>query len=146
MLILTIELQGLTIAEPPIEPICTPTEFKFVQVDKAGRGKASQLRLVDSALPKTPIVFEAPKRSNKDAVKLSQQSSVPKAVRRKPIAKSLFNKKSHKRNDSFGFVMDEGMSEPTVIGKGGKILKGKKAPPTVDELKQIAEDIRNGLY
>lgn len=131
-------MQGLTVAETPIEPIRTPTEFKFVKVDKKG-----QLRLLDSALPKTPIMLETPEAPQKDVPPLPPPPAVPKTIRRKPVGKSIFKKRAHKRNDSFGFIMEQGMHE---VGSSGTHTSGRTHPPTVDELRKIAEDIRNGLY
>lgn len=132
------DLQGLTIAEPPIEPIQTPTEFKFVNVDRRG-----QLRLLDTALPKTPIVLETLRTSEKD---LPAVPPLPSPTKASVILKSLpwSRKKPRQRSDSFSLMMEEGIKE---IGSSGTNTSGGRIKaPTVEELKQIAEDIRNGLY
>jgi hypothetical protein len=130
-----LDLQGLTIAEPPIEPIQTPTEFKFVNVDRKGR-----LRLLDTALPKIPIILETAQTQENDIL------SVP-AI---PISSVVMNalpwarKKPRERIDSFSLMMEEGIKE---IGSSGTNSSGGRIKaPTIEELKQIAEDIKNGLY
>lgn len=128
-------MQGLTIAEPPIEPIQTPTEFKFVNVDHKG-----QLRLRDTALPKTPIVLETPRIPEKY---LPADPTIPKTS---IIMKALpwSRKRPGERSDSFSLMMEEGIKE---IGSSATNASGGRIKaPTVDELKQIAEDIKNGLY
>ncbi|KAF2738615.1 hypothetical protein EJ04DRAFT_41384 [Polyplosphaeria fusca] len=125
------DLQGLTVADAPIEPIQTPTEFKFVKVDKKG-----QLSLLESAIPKTPIVLESP-RSKKDAL----PNEAPKAVRRKALPRFLG--RPRKNVDSFAFIMEEGMSES---GNSGTGKSRRNEPPTIEELRQIADDIRAGRY
>jgi hypothetical protein len=130
-----LDLQGLTIAEPPIEPIQTPTEFKFVNVDRKG-----QLRLLDTALQKTPIVLETPRTPEKDLL------AVPTMPISSVIMKALpwSRKKPRERTDSFSLMMEEGIKE---IGSSGTNASGgRMKAPTVEELKQIAEDIKNGLY
>jgi hypothetical protein len=53
-------------------------------------------------------------------------------------------KRMGERSDSFSLMMEEGIKE---IGSSGtKVSGGRIKAPTVDELKQIAEDIKNGLY
>jgi hypothetical protein len=55
-------------------------------------------------------------------------------------------KKVHQRmdsNDSFAFMIDEGKRS---IGNIGTNTSGRVTPPSVDELRKIAEDIKNGLY
>lgn len=126
------DLQALTIPDPQINPICTPTEFKFTTTDKRGR-----LALVESALPKTPIVLEAPKRDTSKERELPPIPATPKSVLRNPLA--LLRKKSHKRDDSYTMIMAEGLAGKS---KGGV----KEQPPTIEELQKIADDIRNGLY
>lgn len=123
------DLQSLTVAEKPIEPICTPVEFRFVDVDKSGR-----LGLVESALPKTPIVLDQPKRTRSLERDLPPIPATPRSVLRNPL--SLFGKKNHKRADSYTMIMAEGMNSGS---------KGNQ-PPTIEELQKIAADIRNGLY
>ncbi|KAF2638971.1 hypothetical protein P280DRAFT_528441 [Massarina eburnea CBS 473.64] len=121
------DLQGLTITEKPIEPLRTPTSYKFVKTTKNG-----QLHLVDAGRPKTPIIFERP-------VTAPDVPPVP-LNRSKSTKSSPWGwKKGHKHKDSFGFMVDEGMDE---IGSSGTT----RGPPTIDELKKIAEDVRNGLY
>ncbi|KAF2715060.1 hypothetical protein K504DRAFT_529291 [Pleomassaria siparia CBS 279.74] len=129
------DLQQLTVVEPPIEPIQTPVKFKFVNVDRQG-----QLRLLDTALPKTPIVLEAPPIPEKEL------PSIPSPDKTSAILKALpwSKRKPRERKDSFSLMMEQGITE---IGTGGSKISGKKMKaPTVDELKQIAEDIKNGLY
>ena len=46
-------------------------------------------------------------------------------------------------NDSFAFMIDEGKR---TIGNIGTNTSGRVTPPSVDELRKIAEDIKNGLY
>lgn len=158
------DLQALTIPDPPVDPICTPVEFKFTTTDKRGR-----LALVDAALPKTPITLDAPKRdtsreaSKRDASKesprrdasrdaLKREASMerelpPIPVTPKPVLPwnplAMLRKKSHKHDDSYTMIMAEGMGS----GSSGK-SKGsaKEQPPTIEELQKIADDIRNGLY
>jgi hypothetical protein len=55
-------------------------------------------------------------------------------------------KKPHTRrnsNDSFAIMIDQGKEE---VGSSGTTTSGRNNPPSVDELKKIAEDIKNGLY
>ncbi|KAF2258672.1 hypothetical protein CC78DRAFT_99356 [Lojkania enalia] len=127
------DLSRLAIAERAIEPIQTPTAFKFVNVDRKG-----QLRLRDSAFPKTPIVFEPP-QSSKDTLP-PLPSDVSSFIRRNSAPR---HKKARKRVDSFALIMEKGMSE---IGSSGTETSGRSAPPTIEELKKIAEDIRAGRY
>ncbi|KAF2680716.1 hypothetical protein K458DRAFT_434282 [Lentithecium fluviatile CBS 122367] len=134
------DLQGLTIASKPIEPIRTPTEFKFVNVSKRGK-----LQLSESAVPRTPIVLERlqPARNSSPASPLGVTPSNA-STRRRPLPWNW--KKAHKRKDSkdsFALMIDEGMDE---IGSSGTTTSGRNNPPSVDELKKIAEDIKNGLY
>ena len=120
----------------PIEPIQTPTEFKFVKVDRRG-----QLRLLDAALPKTPIVLETPKVPGNDLPEVPPLPSPTKfSLRRRPLP---WARKRSKQRDSFTLIMEEGMSE---VGNSGTVTSGRNHPPTIDELKKIADDIRNGLY
>jgi hypothetical protein len=130
-------LQSLTVAQKPIEPIQTPTEFKFVQIDK----KTRQLRLKSSAIPKTPIVLENP-QAHEEVPELPTAPKTIGAIRRKPLA-GIFSKKDHKRNDSFGFIADRGMSD---LGSSGTVISGRYEPPTVEELRKIVEDVRAGIY
>ncbi|KAF1957469.1 hypothetical protein CC80DRAFT_45184 [Byssothecium circinans] len=120
------DLQGLTIAAKPIEPLRTPTSYKFVKTTGTG-----QLHLLDDALPKTPIVLEPQITDN----------ALPLPSDRNPARKQMpwSRKKGHKKKDSFAQMIDEGIDE---VGSSGTT----RAPPTVDELKKIAEDVRNGLY
>jgi hypothetical protein len=88
-------------------------------------------------MPNTPIVLETPQSSyGSTNVKLDHTSQTSSA-RRKPLAWNW--KKSHKRKDSFALMMDEVTDE---MGSS----RGCNEPPSVDELKRIAEDIKNGLY
>jgi hypothetical protein len=92
-------------------------------------------------MPKTPIILE-PRQSNNDSadVKLDAPAQNTSA-RRKP---SPWNwKKSHKRKDSFALMMDDGTEDTR---SSGTKKSGRNDPPSIDELKRIAEDIKNGLY
>ena len=89
-------------------------------------------------MPKTPIVLEPAQRELQNT---SNAPSSNESARRKP---SPWNwKKSHKHKDSFALMMDEGMND---MGSSGTKASGPNGPPSVDELKRIAEDIKNGLY
>ncbi|PSN71000.1 hypothetical protein BS50DRAFT_631037 [Corynespora cassiicola Philippines] len=122
------DLRGLAVADKPIEPIQTPTQFQFVEVSRAG-----QLQLSESVLAKNPIVLEKPV---KDLPDLPFQPISKANGRRWPW-------KKHGRKDSFTQIMDEGMDE---LGSSGTETSGRYQPPTVEELRKIADDIRNGLY
>lgn len=63
------------------------------------------------------------------------------SILRKPLQWS--RKLGHKRKDSFQYVIEGGMDE---LGSSGTTTSGRVNPPTVDELRKIAEDIKNGLY
>jgi hypothetical protein len=136
---LGVDLQGLTIALKPIEPICTPTEYKLVNVSSPGR-----LHLSDSAIPRTPIVLEGHyhygKLTGKDRLNVLAHSEIA-TTSRKPLPCN--RTKEHKRKDSFALIMDEGMDE---MRSSNVITAGVNNPPSVDEMKRIAEDIKNGLY
>ena len=55
-----------------------------------------------------------------------------------------WTKKQRERKDSFTLMMEEGIKE---IGSNGTTTSGgRMKAPTIDELRQIAEDIKNGLY
>lgn len=129
------DLQALTIPEPKVDPICTPTEFKFTTTDKRGR-----LAFLDTALPKTPITLEAPKRDTSKERELPPIPVTPKSLLRNPLA--MLRKKSHKREDSYTMIMAEGLGSSSGKGKSS----AKEQPPTVEELQKIADDIRKGLY
>ncbi|KAF2114856.1 hypothetical protein BDV96DRAFT_86616 [Lophiotrema nucula] len=128
------DLQGLTIAEPPIEPLRTPTEFKFVKVDRKG-----QLRLLDSDLPKTSMVLEPPPVVKEDWLP-PLPTELSSLIHRKPLPRIG---RPRKKVDSFAFIMDEGL---TKLGSRGTETSGRVEPPTIEELKKIAEDIKAGLY
>jgi hypothetical protein len=124
---LLLDLQGLSIADRPIEPILTPTSFKFVNVSKQGK-----LELRDHDVP-APIVLEAPQHDYDRS-----SDSVPDATSSK-LSKALpwIRMKTPKRKDSFTLMMEGDVGLPRFTGNN---------PPSVDELKRIAEDIKNGLY
>lgn len=124
------DLQNITIADKPIEPIRTPTQFKFVKVDNPGK-----LQLSNSPI----IVLERP-----------EPKEDPQPVPPTPVAKRKgmpwARKKTHARknsNDSFAIMIDQGKEK---VGSSGTNTSGRNNPPSVDELKKIAEDIKNGLY
>ncbi|KAF2012818.1 hypothetical protein BU24DRAFT_494754 [Aaosphaeria arxii CBS 175.79] len=131
------DLQSLSMAEKQIEPIVTPTEFRFVGVNRSG-----QLQLSDFAMPKTPITLEKPTRSAKDASDAPlMPSSAVKSILRTPL--TIFGRKTHARLDSYTLIMNEGMngSQPS-----SKPKSGRAQPPSIDELRMIADGIRNGTY
>ncbi|KAF2654282.1 hypothetical protein K491DRAFT_717336 [Lophiostoma macrostomum CBS 122681] len=136
------DLQGLNVAEPLVEPICTPTQFAFVDVDKKGK-----LKLLDSALPKTPIVFEPPTRIENDRCIVLPVDTMEKSIRRKPVAPPAVTKTLHNRNDSFGFILEQG-TKKDVPTKARNVFRPHRRPepPTIDELRKIADDIRKGMY
>ncbi|KAL1608225.1 hypothetical protein SLS60_003164 [Paraconiothyrium brasiliense] len=123
-------LQSLTIADIPIEPIRTPTQFKFVKIDNTGK-----LQLSD-----TPIIVLERQAKEENSQPVPQTS----AARR--IGLPWARKKTHARknsNDSFTIMIDQGKEK---VGSSGTSTSGRNNPPSVDELKKIAEDIKNGLY
>ncbi|KAJ4303038.1 hypothetical protein N0V90_001929 [Kalmusia sp. IMI 367209] len=130
------DLQGLTIADKPIEPIRTPTEFKFINVSKTGK-----LQLSDTAIPKTPIVLERPRTAEEDSPHLPAATPAARRMGLPWVRKKIHQRKSSK--DSFAIMIDEGME---TVGSSGTITSGRNNPPSVDELRKIAEDIKNGLY
>ncbi|KAF2866639.1 hypothetical protein BDV95DRAFT_205163 [Massariosphaeria phaeospora] len=122
-------LQALTIAERPIEPICTPTEVQFAKFGKQGRLQRSK-----SAMPPIAVVLETSTLAEKALPIISSTSPTSKPVRHNTLPWP--RKKSRQRVDSFALVMDEGV---TRSGRDDQ-------PPTVEELRKIADDIRNGVY
>ncbi|KAF1995113.1 hypothetical protein P154DRAFT_526593 [Amniculicola lignicola CBS 123094] len=143
------DLQALTIEEKPIEPIQTPKTFRHVSVTKQGH-----LQLLDGAFPKTPITLEpmgqppmrlgpvpprVPAKSKGPRVPPKPKSKGPPSSLRKAILKS--RKEKRMSVDSFAQIMTEGMSE---VGSTGGKTSGRNIPPTVEELKKIADDIRAG--
>lgn len=86
--------------------------------------------------------------SDSSAKKPSTRDNTPteKAIRKVPLSKRLFGKGSHKRADSFELIEDQGDTKVGVKVNDKVGRKDSKEPPTIEELKQIAEDIRNGLY
>jgi hypothetical protein len=125
-----VDLQNLTIADKPIEPISTPTQFQFVKVDNTGK-----LQLSNSPI----IVLERP-------VPKEDPQPVPQAPAARRMGLPWARKKPHTRrnsNDSFAIMIDQGKEE---VGSSGTTTSGRNNPPSVDELKKIAEDIKNGLY
>lgn len=133
---LCIDLQGLSIASKPIEPILTPTEFEFVNVSNRGK-----LLLLDTAIAKTPIALEAPQTDYRSTGSVADVTASTLSTRRKPMPWS--RKKNHKRKDSFALMMDDGADD---MSSTSTKPSGSNNPPSVDELKRIAEDIKNGLY
>ncbi|KAJ4353821.1 uncharacterized protein N0V89_005551 [Didymosphaeria variabile] len=124
------DLQNLTIADKPIEPIHTPTQFKFVKVDNTGKLQLSN----------TPIIVLERQAEEENSQPVHQAS----AARR--IGLPWARKKTHARkdsNDSFAIMIDQGKEK---VGSSGTITSGRNNPPSVDELKKIVEDIKNGLY
>jgi hypothetical protein len=93
--------------------------------------KQGKLELRDRDEP-APIVLEAPQYEYKSAESTSDVTS-------SKLSKALpwMRKKTHKRKDSFTLMMDDNPSSPRST---------PNMPPSVDELKRIAEDIKNGLY
>ncbi|KAK7190019.1 hypothetical protein PSPO01_03740 [Paraphaeosphaeria sporulosa] len=124
------DLQNLTMADKPIEPIRTPTQFQFVKVDNTGK-----LQLSSSPI----IVLERPEPREEP-----HPSPAAPAARRMGLPWA--RKKTHARknsNDSFAIMIDQGKEK---VGSSGTTTSGRNNPPSVDELKKIAEDIKNGLY
>ena len=70
---------------------------------------------------------------------------VPPATKTPVLLKAMaWTKKQRERKDSFTLMMEEGIKE---IGSNGTTTSGgRMKAPTIDELRQIAEDIKNGLY
>ncbi|ORY16140.1 hypothetical protein BCR34DRAFT_584596 [Clohesyomyces aquaticus] len=127
-------LQGLTVAEKPVEPLSSPREFKYVGVDK----KNGRLNLLDSAMRKSAIILEPPKLEDKDL------PPVPVApIRRKPLPGA--GEAPKKRVDSFAFIMEEGLTELGSIGTVN-VSTGQVHPPTLEDLQRIAQAIRDGRY
>lgn len=118
-------MQSLSVAQKPIEPIQTPTEFKFAQVGKKTRQTQPRGSQPEDKIRELPTALHT-----------------LKSTRRKPLG-GMFSKKDHKRNDSFGFIADKGMSE---LGTSGTVISGRYEPPTVEELRKIVEDVRAGIY
>jgi hypothetical protein len=74
------------------------------------------------------------------AVELPLLPPITNSVQRK---NGLFGKKTHRRNSSFDFVTEKSISN---IGSTGGRSLSRKEPPTIEELQQIAEEIRKGTY
>ncbi|CAI6333769.1 unnamed protein product [Periconia digitata] len=88
-------------------------------------------------IPAMPILHtldtQVPAASERPITSPSHASSpLSKSLLRNPLN---WGKKKHKRKDSFS-LLDESM------GERGAMME----PPSIDELKKIAEDVRNGLY
>ncbi|KAF2181770.1 hypothetical protein K469DRAFT_752638 [Zopfia rhizophila CBS 207.26] len=130
------DLQHLTVAERDIEPIRSPTEFKYVGVDRGG-----QLRLLDSALRKSVLILEKPKP-------IEEQDSMPPipnfSLHRTPLIQATV--KSKDKRDSFAFIMQEGMEVLGSVGTRTGGAGGHIVPPSIEDLKKIAEDIRRSNY
>ena len=93
-------------------------------------------------MPKTPIIFEPRQPNNEFSDITLDKPPQTASARRKP---SSWNwKKSHKRKDSFALMMEDDDTDDT--GSSGAKTSGRNNPPSIDELKRIAEDIKNGLY
>lgn len=85
------------------------------------------------------IVLERP-----EPEELSQ--TVPATPAAKRMGRPWARKKTHARrnsNDSFAIMLGQGKEQ---VGSSGTTTSGRNNPPSVDELKKIAEDIKNGLY
>lgn len=120
------DLQSLSVATiTPIESFSSPVEHEFNRSIKA-----SQLPRLDTGVPRTFLL----------------ESPIPSPTRHSPSPSSLvklrnpflWGKKKPKRKDSFT-LLDESGEEISPSGSS-------KGPPSVEELKRIAEDVRNGLY
>jgi len=120
------------VADKSIEPICTPTEFTFVEVSKRGR-----LKLSESAMPRTPTVLERPPVDEEPPEVLFPPPITPRRMGFPWNRKKIHRKKNSE--DSFALIIDESMA-------GNVDKAGPNDPPTVDELRKIADDIKNGLY
>lgn len=103
--------------------------------------KRGKLQLSESAILKIPIVPERPGHKSTSANPLDVPPASTIASTRRNLPWNW--KKSHKRKDSFALIVDEGMDE---MGPSGMTTTERNNLPSVDELKRIAEDIKNGLY
>lgn len=92
-------------------------------------------------LSDTPIiVLERPAPKEEDSQPVPQTPAARRMGLPWARKKTLTRKNS---NDSFAHVIDHGKEK---VGSSGTNITGRNNPPSVDELKKIAEDIKNGLY